>query len=275
MIISDLCHENGECNYWTYEEDAPSQIFDCSLLSSCHLQQNISSYPKLVNSGDRFCQPEAFKRRACRPFCPASKKFCHGRCVYPGHQTANRCLFSVCSKSPFREDGAALCSQLALEAAEEDCQGVCDNIATDSEADQCQTCINQQLSDLESSHCLELSGSLCWGCIASVKNKLESCSQEDPMATIQCIQQDQAPKCRSCVCTLLCYMLPGGDLCTTCQHQPDLASLFLHNGKCDQGWVWSAASSQCYKAFSDLKILHQDSVRMVEASLRNPNLHLQ
>ena len=61
------------------------------------------------------------------------------------------------------------------------------------------------------------------------------------------------PSCRSCVCTLLCYWSPTGDLCRSCLDQPQLASLFLHHQHCPQGWVYSAASSSCLKTFNQEK----------------------
>ena len=60
--------------------------------------------------------------------------------------------------------------------------------------------------------------------------------------TINCITQAIVPSCRSCVCTLLCYWSPTGDLCTSCLDQPQHASLLLHHQQCPQGGVYSAAS---------------------------------
>ena len=70
---------------------------------------------------------------------------------------------------------------------------------------------------------------------------------------IDCISQAVVPSCSTCVCTLLCYWSPTGDLCTSCLDQPQLASLFLHHQHCPQGWVYSATSSSCLKAFNQEK----------------------
>ena len=59
--------------------------------------------------------------------------------------------------------------------------------------------------------------------------------------------------CRECVCTLLCYWSPTEDLCTSCLSKPKFKKLFLHHQQCPQGWVFSAASSSCFKAFNQEK----------------------
>ena len=66
-IISDQCQQRAECSDWTFLEHAPTQTFDCSLLRSCHLQQNLTYYPTLMTSGSDSCLPETFKRRKCLP----------------------------------------------------------------------------------------------------------------------------------------------------------------------------------------------------------------
>ena len=71
--------------------------------------------------------------------------------------------------------------------------------------------------------------------------------------TINCISQAVVPSCSTCVCSLLCYWSPTGDLCTSCQDEPNQATLFLHHQQCPQGWVFSSASSTCFKAFNQQK----------------------
>ena len=66
-IISDQCQQRSGCSDWTFTENAPTQTYDCSLLSSCHLQQNLTSYPTMTTSGPDSCLPETFKRRKCLP----------------------------------------------------------------------------------------------------------------------------------------------------------------------------------------------------------------
>merc|ERR1739836_321641 len=71
--------------------------------------------------------------------------------------------------------------------------------------------------------------------------------------TIDCISQNIVPSCSTCVCTLLCYWSPTGDICRSCLDQPQLASLFLHHQHCPQGWVYSQTSATCFKAFNQEK----------------------
>ena len=70
---------------------------------------------------------------------------------------------------------------------------------------------------------------------------------------MQCVGQEVTPRSRSCVCTLLCYWSPGGDLCNACTEQSQLASLFLHHHHCPQGWVYSEASSSCFRSYNQTK----------------------
>ena len=257
----ELCHESLLCSHWesshhSYEEDVPSRVFDCSLLSSCdHQYIGNTTYPTVTNAGTRICLPDPFKRRPCSA-CPGKKKgerrFCHGRCPYNNSPGA-KCLFGVCSASPYREDPGSTCSQLAMEAQEEECSGPCEDISTNTGADSCQSCLEDNIDP----SCQDVSGAACWFCGRSILEKLEQCATVPPAAaaldTINCISQAILPSCRSCVCTLLCYWSPTDDLCTSCVNQPQLASLFLHHQQCPQGWVYSATSSSCLKAFNQMK----------------------
>ena len=66
--------------------------------------------------------------------------------------------------------------------------------------------------------------------------------------------KEQVPGCRKCVCTLLCYWSNEGDLCRRCVEEPGFADLFVHHMKCPQGWVYSASTDSCFKAFTKSKI---------------------
>ena len=66
-IISDQCQQRAGCADWTFTEHVPTQTFDCSLLRSCNVQQNLPSYPTMMTSGSASCIPETFKRRKCLP----------------------------------------------------------------------------------------------------------------------------------------------------------------------------------------------------------------
>ena len=103
--------------------------------------------------------------------------------------------------------------------------------------------------------CQDVSGAACWYCGGSILEKWRQCSSSDlsSVAMIDCIKQAVVPSCSSCVCTLLCYWSPTGDLCTSCLDQPQHASLFLHYQHCPQGWVYSETSSSCLKTFNQEK----------------------
>ena len=195
------------------------------------------------------CLPDPFKRRPCSA-CPAHRRYCHGRCVY-NNSPAAKCLFGSCSCSPYKETPGSTCSQLAIEAQEEECSGQCGDISTNAGASSCQHCLVDTIDE----SCQQLSGADCWYCGGSILEKWRQCSTSDlsPVAMIDCISQAIVPSCRSCVCTLLCYWSPADDLCTSCLNTPQLASLFLHHQHCPQGWVYSAASESCLKAFNQEK----------------------
>ena len=215
------------CSHWqsshhTFEEDVQRRLFHCSLLSSCY-QQHLgnTSFPIITNSGSRICLPDPFKRRPCSPACGTQRRFCHGRCVYGG----SGCLFGPCTASPYREGAGYTCSQLAMEAEEDECRGQCGDISTGAGAAACQQC----LTNIIDPSCQLLSGADCWYCGGSILEKWRQCSSSDlsSVAMIDCIKQAVVPSCSSCVCTLLCYWSPTGDLCTSCLDQSQLASLFL------------------------------------------------
>ena len=132
FAFADSCNKILWCSHWqsshhTFEENVPNRSFNCSLLSSCNPQHlGNTTYPIVTNSGSRICLPDPFKRRPCRPGCPAARRFCHGRCVAGGRG----CFFAPCSRSPYREEAGSTCSQLAMEAEEEECQAECVDINT-------------------------------------------------------------------------------------------------------------------------------------------------
>ena len=51
---------------------------------------------------EQFCTliPVCWRPQGCQPACPATRKFCHGRCVYFGRM----CLGGICSNNPFRSE---------------------------------------------------------------------------------------------------------------------------------------------------------------------------
>ena len=180
-ISLELCHNNLLCSHWqsshhSYAEDVPNRVFDCSLLSSCDLQHiGNTTYPTVTNSGSRICLPDPFKRRPCSG-CPGKKKgqrrFCHGRCVNNNIPGAARCLFGVCSASPYREDAGATCSELAIEAEEDECSGQCEDISTNTGSDSCQSCIVDHIDP----SCQDVSGAACWYCGGAILEKLGQCA---------------------------------------------------------------------------------------------------
>ena len=82
-----------------------------------------------------------------------------------------------------------------------------------------------------------------------------NCSQDNtnPGDTVQCIHDRQEAGCQQCVCSVLCYVNAEGDICRECLQNPDLATFFLHSGKCPQSWTWSQHTHTCYKAFNQTK----------------------
>merc|ERR1712079_56817 len=256
MLYTGLCHNHFLCSSWQSshhsfedEEYDEPRVFTCTLLYSCSPRSTAADYPIVTNSGDRFCLPDPFKRRPCSA-CPAHRRYCHGRCVY-NNSPAAKCLFGTCSCSPYKETPGSTCSQLAIEAQEEECSGECEDISTSAGASSCQHCLVNTIDE----SCQLLSGASCWYCGGSVLEEWRQCSSSDlsSVAMIDCISQNIVPSCRICVCTLLCYWAPTGDLCTSCLNQPQHASLFLHHHLCPQGWVYSETSHTCFKAFNHEK----------------------
>ena len=225
-----------------------TQAFNCSLLSSCELR-HISPYNGVItSSGDKYCQPEPFKRRKCSPACKPQRPFCHGRCVFGGRQ----CFFHPCSKSPYREGSGETCVEQVhnlINSTDQGCKEPCSDISNGGAG--CQSCLEETMPEL----CQLLSGASCWKCSGQVWKHLELCSTStsNSVDIVQCIEDNVVTECKSCVCTLLCYLSPGGDLCKSCLQEPELASLFIHSDKCQTGWVWSSTTSKCYKAYTNKK----------------------
>ena len=248
---SELCHQNFLCSHWQSshhsfndETFVGTRIFTCLLLYSCEAPLSTSSeYPLVTNSGSRVCNPDPFRRRPCSA-CPPTRKFCHGRCPYNNIRGA-KCLFAICSKNPYREDIGSTCSQLAMEAEKYECSEHCEDISSPSS---CQDCITNSIDE----NCEHSSGASCWYCGGTIIEKWRQCSNPglDSIAVVECIEQAIVPGCSQCICTLLCYWSPTGALCKSCLHQPELAHYFLHHQSCPQGWVYSASSSSCFKAFN-------------------------
>ena len=255
-----MCSKILWCSHWTsshltFEENVHNRIFNCSLLSSCSYQHvGNTTYPTVINSGSRICLPDPFKRRPCRPGCPAARRFCHGRCVAGGRG----CFFAPCSRSPYRETPGSTCAQLALEESQEgNCRTQCCYLATDEGAAACQQCLEENIP----ASCQDLSGAGCWSCGGPVLEIWRKCSESNLTAvdTINCIISNLLPSCSTCVCTLLCYWSPSDDLCRSCLDKPQLSSLFLHHQRCPQGSVYSSSSSTCLKAFTSKKIWSEAS----------------
>ena len=167
------------------------------------------------------------------------------------NQAASLCLGGTCSSTPYLELQGATCSLLAMEAEEDKCSRQCEDISNDAGAAACRQC----LTNIIDPSCQQLSGAGCWYCGGSILEKWRQCSSSDlsSVAMIDCISQAVVPSCSTCVCSLLCYWSPTGDLCTSCQDEPNQATLFLHHQQCPQGWVYSSASSACFKAFNQQK----------------------
>ena len=242
-----------------------TDVFNCYLLSSCELRSNMSEYPTRLTSGTKDCLPEAFKRRRCMPGCRNGAyrpgfEYCHGRCLYNG-QPFSKCYFHPCSPVPYRQGSEKGCAeQVSLLLDDDDgdddvCKPSCSNIETDTEAATCQSCLQNNLPD----PCKLVSGESCWYCTNQVHHAELKCSERNPNdfpAIIRCIKNEKIyESCQKCVCTLLCYLLPGSELCKACLQSPEFASMFLNHKHCDQGWVWSESASKCYKAYSSAQTM--------------------
>ena len=127
-----------------------------------------------------------------------------------------------------------------------ECHGSCAQVSTDMEADTCQQCLEDNIP----SPCNQMSGHTCWHCSQRVLESLTTCSGQDSVDKINCIHQDQTARCQACTCTLLCYWIPGGDLCKACQEDPQFETMFVNSDHCPQGWTWAEAESKCVKSFS-------------------------
>ena len=116
------------------------------------------------------------------------------------------------------------------------------------QADTCQECLGEKIH----SQCQQMSGQSCWHCSLPIKKHLVECmkSPQNPVDTVGCIKSAQIPRCQVCTCTLLCYWIPGGDLCKACLEDPQLASLFVNSDHCPQGWTWVEPEAKCVKAFT-------------------------
>ena len=231
--LTDECQNRGDCSYWTVEEQVlgKQQVFDCSLLSSCHLQQNLTSYPTVTTSGSKTCVPEIFKRRPCLPGCRPHAPYCHGRCVFGGR----KCFFHPCSRSPYREDAGKVCADFIHDLIEEEndgCKESCSDLSTESGEAECQSCLMENVPE----QCRQMSGSSCYKCSIPVLEGLEVCSEihQDVLNIIQCVKERQSPSCQQCTCTVLCYESPDSDHCRACLHQPELATLFVNHEFCQQ-----------------------------------------
>ena len=263
LLFSALCTKNILCNYWQETEDGVDEegnnLFTCLLLYHCKVKtmieegSGVESELKtntdntiVITSGERTCLPDVEKRRKCEPACCSNAPYCHGRCYKGGRA----CAFHPCSRSPYREDGGSSCSQFALEAGEEggECHEQCAQVTNDMQADTCQECLGEKIH----SQCQQMSGQSCWHCSLPIKKHLVECmkSPQDPVDTVGCIKNALIPRCQVCTCTLLCYWIPGGDLCKACLENAQLASLFVNSDHCPQGWTWVEAESKCLKAFA-------------------------
>ena len=204
----------------------------CSLLSSCHLQENLSSYPTLINSGPETCVPEPFKRRKCLPGCSEKTPFCHGRCVFGGR----KCFFHPCSQNPYREDAEESCSEFIhnlIETDNDGCLNACSNLSTESGEIDCQNCLIDNVPE----ECKKLSGASCYKCSVPVLQALDIClgNHQNPLDINHCIAEKQSTSCQQCTCTVLCYESPDSNQCRSCLHHPQLAAMFVNNEFCQQG----------------------------------------
>ena len=222
-----------------------NSLYTCLLLYDCVPTQNTDN-SKVVKSGERTCQPDEEKRGKCEPACCPNAPFCHGRCVFGGRA----CMFHPCSQSPHREDVGISCSQFALEAGDAGgkCHAPCAQVTSDTEADTCQECLENTIH----SHCQDLSGQSCWHCSQRIMDSLLTCTQKSSVENINCINinQELTERCQACTCTLLCYWIPGGELCKACLEDPQLTKLSVNSDHCPQGWTWVEAETKCVKSFS-------------------------
>ena len=157
LLFSVLCGQHEECSHWTFVFNYLSELFKCTLLSSCE-ERRTYTYPDKTVSGDKSCQPESLKRRKCLPGCSNYAPYCHGRCVYGGRG----CFFAPCSRNPYREDSGDTCSQYVMEAVQDGCKQFCGNIETDTEEIYCSICLQGNLDGRNATQCLEMSGAPCW-----------------------------------------------------------------------------------------------------------------
>ena len=134
-----------------------------------------------------------------------------------------------------------------IESAE-DCEEQC-NVG--SEGAGCQSCIEEKLVTYNSSECLHLSSAGCFYCTRSVMLDSLACADNNNNLEniVKCIEDKQETGCKTCVCSILCYVHAEGDLCRECLQNPSLATLFLNSDKCSQSWTWSNITSTCVKAF--------------------------
>ena len=255
-----MCSKIFFCSHWQQtfyqslqeNENNGSQVFNCSLLSSCNHQYiDNTTLGVFTNTGTRFCLLDPYKRVPCTPACSRYRKFCHGRCVYGGM----RCLFAPCSRLPYREDPGSTCSQYALEMMGHlghdvgECKDQCCDLSTLDGATSCQECLNTNIAE----ECHQLSGANCWHCSGVVLVKWRQCLNQSSSVTINCLQQGIVNGCSDCICTLICYWEAEGDVCKACQEQSEFSNLFLHHQHCPQRWIYSSSSTKCYRAFNQIK----------------------
>ena len=165
--------------------------------------------------------------------CKSHRPYCHGRCVFAGR----RCFFSVCSRSPYREEISETCAELVHELVEtenenEGCMNSCADLSTEAGEATCQSCLVTNLPQ----ECSEMSGASCFKCSIPVLQALEACSENnhDYLDIIQCIHGMQSSSCKDCTCTVLCQESPDSEHCKSCLQQPELEELFLHHQFCHQ-----------------------------------------
>ena len=167
--------------------------------------------------------------------CKAHRPYCHGRCVFAGRS----CMFHPCSSSPYREQLGETCAALIhdlIETEDDGCMEPCADLSTEAGETPCQSCLITNLPQ----ECGEMSGASCYKCSIPVLQGLEACSgsNQDLVATIQCIKAMQSPSCQQCTCTVLCYESPDSEHCRSCLQQPTLATLFVHHELCLQEQIF-------------------------------------